>query len=282
LHKKPRTRRGKTTTNNNEGRSMSVLHLSCKNNTKKPANYWTVDRIRVEALKYSTRHAFKLGSQTAYAASRRKGVTDEVCSHMTSLLTFWTKESVQHEALKYQHKSDFKRENERAYQAASHNGWFDEVCSHMVPKMKWNFERTKEEALKYNTREDFARGTAGAYGAAKRKNWLNDVCGHMESNLRSDGDVLYVWQVKGTNVYKIGVTSFRLGIQRIVEVSRKMGVEFKIILMKHLNNAFGLETSLLNVLDSVELSCAFTGSREFREIEPHQMYEIKQIVRYYS
>lgn len=42
---------------------------------------WDEKMIRKEALKYNTRNDFKKGSN-AYRSAQRKGILDDVCSHM--------------------------------------------------------------------------------------------------------------------------------------------------------------------------------------------------------
>ena len=79
---------------------------------------------------------FKKCNGGAYAAARKHGWLDEVCSHMKLLCrrNYWTKERVRKEALKYEAKGRFIRASPGAYNAAKKHGWLDEVCSHMKPK----------------------------------------------------------------------------------------------------------------------------------------------------
>jgi predicted GIY-YIG superfamily endonuclease len=52
---------------------------------RKPANYWTYDKVREEALKYSNRRDFEKGSPNAYRASKQHGWYHDVTSHMDYL-----------------------------------------------------------------------------------------------------------------------------------------------------------------------------------------------------
>ena len=45
---------------------------------------WTSDLIRAEALKYSGRKKFAMGSPSAYQAANRLGIMDVICSHMST------------------------------------------------------------------------------------------------------------------------------------------------------------------------------------------------------
>ena len=49
---------------------------------RKPNGYWSVDRIKTEALKFKSRKDFEDGSP-AYQAALKKGCIDEVCEHMS-------------------------------------------------------------------------------------------------------------------------------------------------------------------------------------------------------
>ena len=49
--------------------------------------FWTKERCRVEALKYSRRNDFRIKSNSAYSSSRIHYWLDEVCSHMVKKYT---------------------------------------------------------------------------------------------------------------------------------------------------------------------------------------------------
>jgi predicted GIY-YIG superfamily endonuclease len=49
---------------------------------KKPNNYWTFERCKVEALKYKNRTSFQISSKGAYLKCVRNCWLDGVCSHM--------------------------------------------------------------------------------------------------------------------------------------------------------------------------------------------------------
>jgi predicted GIY-YIG superfamily endonuclease len=92
---------------------------------------WTEEKVREEALKYTTRISFQKGSGGAYNTSRRKGILDDICSHMIRQ-TKWTYETLKEESLKYNTKSSFINQNASAYSTAYNIGILDDICSHMV------------------------------------------------------------------------------------------------------------------------------------------------------
>jgi predicted GIY-YIG superfamily endonuclease len=105
-------------------------------NGRKSNGYWTIDRVREEALKYNNKKSFEKGS-SSYQIAHKNGWLDDVCSHMINGRKsngYWTFENVSKEALKFIKRSDFKRESSSAYSTALRNGWLDQVCSHMINK----------------------------------------------------------------------------------------------------------------------------------------------------
>jgi predicted GIY-YIG superfamily endonuclease len=52
---------------------------------RKPAGYWTFDRVKDEASKYTSRRDFEKGSVDAYGASKQHGWYHDVTSHMDYL-----------------------------------------------------------------------------------------------------------------------------------------------------------------------------------------------------
>ncbi len=147
---------------------------------------WTLDALKEEAAKYSSRREFEKKNSGAYHAARKKGWLDQACGHMDYLVSpsgYWTKERVNDEALKYQTRSEFSKGARAAYQKAFKQGWLDEVCEHMERLVKpvgyWTRERIEKEAKKYSTRGEFAKANPSAYNRARNNGWLDDVCGHM-------------------------------------------------------------------------------------------------------
>lgn len=59
---------------------------------------WTYEELRIVALKFKARNEFKFGSNEAYCALQKRGLLDELCSHMPKQ---WSSEELQEKALKY-------------------------------------------------------------------------------------------------------------------------------------------------------------------------------------
>lgn len=102
---------------------------------RKKRGYWTKERCREEALKYTLRKDFRISSGGAYSAASRNGWLDEICSHMICKYKkkgYWTKERCWEIAIKCNTKTDFFISEPGAHKASKKNEWFDEICSHMI------------------------------------------------------------------------------------------------------------------------------------------------------
>ncbi len=97
----------------------------------------------------------------------------------------------------------------------------------------------------------------------------------------SDNDVIYVWRAKniifnGLNVYKIGITSKRLGINRIKKVSKSSSFESEILLYKYAKNAKHLESKMLEFGQIPDYE-KFDGKSEFRALNEIDLIKVLEI-----
>ncbi len=121
-----------------EYNEKNKIHIAKYKSERYRKNYipailqWTEEKIRKEALKYNTKKAFRNNGKGAVAAAKRLNIWDEVCSHMTSRLTFWTDDEIFEDALKYKSRWEYQQ-NSNSYYAAKHKGhsFLNEVCEHM-------------------------------------------------------------------------------------------------------------------------------------------------------
>lgn len=127
---------------------MGILNQICLHMPKhvdqsgenNPAFKWTNDMLREEALKYKSRSEFKRCSSGAFQIAKKRGILDEICSHMPKRNTSrgenhyaftWTYEMLYQEALKYKTRSEFQAKSRKAFDIAYRRGIMDEICSHM-------------------------------------------------------------------------------------------------------------------------------------------------------
>jgi len=149
-----------------------------------PKLKWTLEELKKEASKYSSKNDFKNHAMGAYLAACRKDYIDQICSHMKQFHYSWTNQELAHEAQKYSTRIDFAKLNDNAYQTAQNRKILDLICSHMTRLIRedWTHEDLKKEASKYGTRGEFYKKSNGAYCSANRKKILDDICQHMKKS----------------------------------------------------------------------------------------------------
>jgi predicted GIY-YIG superfamily endonuclease len=164
---------------------------------KKPNGYWTKERCREAAKKYSSRKEFENEEHGAYGAAILNQWIDEICDHMVIQripATYWTKKKCQEEAIKYSTRKDFEKGSSSSYKAALRKNWMDQICRHMKvnknirqnddrrrkPLGYWTKENCSLEAKKYTSRSAFWKENQASYQVARANGWLDDICRHMQ------------------------------------------------------------------------------------------------------
>lgn len=242
----------------------------------------TDEELAAEALPYSTRGEFCKGSPAAYQAARKRGILDKICGHMEHVLIYWTDEDLAAEALPHSTRIDFQRGSAYAYIAALRRGILDQICSHMEPmRRSWTDEDLAAEALPYSTRGEFQRGSKRAYSVARRRGILDQICSHMKpAGRRSDNNMVYIWQVGGLPIYKVGTSSYRLGSLRMDQVAETIGFESNLITLHKTKKgeARKLEKELLKIGCPQNWQQPFDGHTEFRFWTSKHLKQAKEIL----
>jgi hypothetical protein len=145
-------------------------------------NKYTTEMLTLEAAKHNSKADFKRAHDQAYRSAIRKGILEQICSHMTGNIIYWTEEDLSREASKYKHRGDFQKFSKNAWQTARKRNLLDKICSHMeyLSRPKYSPEELKEIASQYKTRSGFEHGNVGAYNSARKQNLMNEICTHME------------------------------------------------------------------------------------------------------
>jgi hypothetical protein len=164
-------------------RAQSRMQAPGSPGKRKPRNYWTVSRVRRQAMKYSKRSHFEKRSYGAFLAAQRHGILPQIFARMVptsqSRIRKWTRDRIIAEAQKHRTVSQFKRSNESAYNAARNMGVMPLATGHMVKRTICNARTAAAEAAKYQTRTQFMRRSSGYYNYARKNNLLDQVCSHM-------------------------------------------------------------------------------------------------------
>lgn len=239
---------------------------------------WDYETILEVALQCDSISEFRGRFKTASDWADKLGIFKEVSRHMTKKYKYLSTEEIHNIALRYEHRGSFRKQDFNTYAQARRRGILDSVCSHMTRDQKWDKEAVKTEALKYSHRGDFYSGCKPAYQSAINLNILDDVCSHMvKKKSYTDNDCIYIWNIKNTKHYKIGITSFALGIARIESVSKESGLDYDIVLLCKTNNARKVEKQLLSLGENAGY-IGFNGSSEIRFLKECELEEAKNII----
>ncbi len=180
-------------------------------------------------------------------------------------------------------RSQFKKEYSSMYAYAVKTKTLKEVIKGLPKQfVDWNDEIAMKVALKYNSREDLKRGNSKAYEYIQKRSANRDkFYMHMEWNSQSDNNVIYIWKVIGLdNVYKIGVTSSRLGSIRIEEVAKGGGLQYDIkVIAAVVGKATDIETRLLSIGTKYTFTQSFNGCTEFRTLTDQELYTALEIIK---
>lgn len=159
-------------------------------------------------------------------------------------------EEIKAEAAKYTKRSELKEANHRIYYVAMKDKLLDELYpTENGYHRKWTAETLAEEAQKYSTKTELYRANASAYQTARRLGVLDEICAHMKPAQKSDYDVVYIAKVPGTDIYKVGLTSKRLGLQRLEQIKPKVELVTMVCFNKHI---YEIEQALLRIGQKIE------------------------------
>jgi hypothetical protein len=230
------------------------------------------DAVIAEGKKYTSRSAFEAGSNPAYHHARRRGLLDILYPKMRK---DWSNDdAVLVEGRKYASRSEFQKQAGAAYRVARKRKLLDQLYPSKYGD--WSSDAAViAEGLKYSTRSDFHRHSLTAFEAASSRGLLDKIL--PVSLERTDNDAIYIWRAVGQHyngnpVYKIGVTSTRLGTVRINHVAKGSGFEFDLICCEPVVcKATELERKL-HLLGENPNYTGFSGCTEFRALSDSALY----------
>jgi hypothetical protein len=234
------------------------------NNQIKPVGYWSKDTVIEEAKKYKTKYELRKNCSSAYTAALKNHpwLLDDL--YKGEGKSRWNEDLIRNEACKYSSKSDFKKNNSGAYSSAIKRfpGLLDKLFKNKYKLL--SKEDIILEAKKFKSKSTFQAGNRAAYMAAwgRFPGLLDELYGtHIRYGKR---DSVYVWKAID-NIYKIGVTSFDLGIARIKTVSKQSSfMKFELLKFSRVKNSRKLEAKLLKLGTPYTFNREFSGCKEFR------------------
>lgn len=240
---------------------------------RKPNGYWTLERCIEDAKQYRTNNEWRSAKGGSYPAALRKGWVDQCQAHLSLAYRprgYWTLERCMEDALNYGTRSGWKEAGGGSYDFARSKGWLNQCCAHMKkvrkPKGHWTLEQCKKDAEQFAGRREWQLANTSGYDMALRNGWVDNCCAHMGQAGGTDNDVVYIWRDAGSDLHKVGVTSERIGEDRINICRRNNGMDPRIILMLKVEDARAVESQLLNLGTDPELDSSIDGYTEFRKL----------------
>jgi len=193
---------------------------------------------------------------------------------------------------KHPTKSDLRKNSPNLYEDARKRGkeFYSLATKHMraLKILKYTDDELLLIALKYRIKSDWGRDHCGSYAAASRrgKSFFDKATAHMEVAGGTDNDAIYIWKAEGesynsTPVYKIGVTSERLGVQRIKECADRSGMTPTLIILRAVKLASVLECKLLKLGNNPGYT-EIEGFTEFRSLTGIELMTAKSMIANYS
>lgn len=195
----------------------------------------TNEQLTIRARKFNSRTEFCDKDRSAYLIAKKRGVFEDICSHMPKDLRI--EKSLSYEvclnfAKLCNGKWDFKTKYRNAYERSRRKKWLDSIASVMYKKgywhypKRWNYNKCKTEAAKYDSKEDFARNCWGAYLHAARHGFLDEICNHMSPKGNLYKRKIYVFEFEDRCAY-IGL-SFDPNIRECGHLAHKSAVSLHI------------------------------------------------------
>lgn len=179
---------------------------------RKPAGYWTKERIISETEKYDSLQEFRDNNKGALKSATRNGWYREISDLFEKKIKpsgYWTKEKCTEEASQFCSRTEFANKSKTAYKVSCENKWLDDICEHMTSDRKpygfWTFESCLIEAAKYEYKKDFRKYSSGAYHKALESDWFDDICSHMKDLGNLSKRIVYCYLFDDRSVY-VGLT----------------------------------------------------------------------------
>jgi len=245
---------------------------------------WTDEMLIADAARFETRGEWQRKSSYAYKTACNRNLLDVCCAGMRQVYTSWTDEMLIADAARFETRKEWQCVSNAAYCAARERNLLDVCCVHMRQVLtSWTEEMLIADAARFETRSEWQRGSGSAYATALRRNLLDVCCAHMSRASGMDNDAIYIWKAvgwtyNGEQVYKVGVTSARLGTQRINKVCQRVDVESEIVMLAKVNGkATALESTLLSIGHDPKY-VDFDGCTEFRAMSDEQLKQALALI----
>ena len=248
---------------------------------EKKRTKWTVEELIEEVKKYKSRVEVQRGSPGAYGRLIRHH--PELLDASFGEYFKWKEDDLRKELLKYESKGELQKASGNLYSITLRRfpHLLDECYVSKI--MCWDRESVIEAINLCESRRQFSREFPGARRAIDRDFPELDALLPDPKHDGTSNDTVYIWKAlgqfyNGHPVYKIGITSERLNIKRIEQVSKESGFSYDLICCEQVVvSAAKLESKLL-LLGEHPGYIGFNGSTEFRALSDSALYAAISII----
>ncbi|MFM2007602.1 MAG: hypothetical protein RLZZ09_3257 [Pseudomonadota bacterium] len=239
------------------------------NTAKKKKTKWDRSSLEQIAKSFASRSDFAAKNKSAYEACRIRGLLDEWFDHK---LTQWTEELIRCEAAKYTSRTEFANNAGSAYNAARRMNLLPTLYDSMLKT--WSFDAIKCVAQTCENKKQFKRKNATAYNAALRLGVIDEL---FENQIRVNSrDCVYMWAVNEEfDLYKVGITSEKMGNYRVHQVAKEAGVTPTILFIRKVGYdlAKKIERQMKKIGRPYKFPKKFFGHSEFRYMTPNEVQQ---------
>ena len=267
--------------------SDSSVYRKCKVNgwldiflpaTRRPN--FTKELCQEVASQFSSRSDLEVGDNTVYQKCVREGWLQEFFGD--PLTRPFTEQEIREEASLYQTRVAFKRGSPGQYSAATKAGLMDELIPHrQLRDLTYGF--CKQELSKYSSSTEVRKKDESLWEKSIKLGLFEEL--GMESlGSVGDNDCIYLiktpLKVEGSSVYKVGVTSSRLGDDRVRRVISSSGLNSELVLLAAVDcKATDLEKHFLGSGVIVTFDDAFDGYTEYRSFTKEEVRYIMNTIK---
>ena len=237
------------------------------NTEKKKKPKWDKSNLEKIARLYLSRSEFAIANKPAYEAARLLGLLDKL---FDLKLNQWDETSVRQEAKNYKTRTEFAKGCGSAYNAARRLGIINDLYPSLLKT--WTETEIRKVAKTCSSKKELKRKCATAYNAALRLKIIDELFENQPQV--AERDCVYLWSVKDEpGLYKVGITSYKMGEYRINQVAREAKVTPEVIFIEHVgyNNAKKIEKQMKKIGVPYKFSKRFYGHTEFRYMSPSEV-----------
>lgn len=148
---------------------------------RKPKGYWTYEKCKKDALKFSSRKDWHLKSNQSYGTACKNKWLDELSTHMplpSNHKKEFTIEECIEDANKYRSRGEWQKYSKGLYKFAYDNDWVDK-CKPSLKVFSFTLKECIKDAQKYKTKSEWYYNSPKIFNYAKKNNWYEKCTKHM-------------------------------------------------------------------------------------------------------